>query len=195
MDSKIEPVAWVDMEFLRENGDVGDCVRAATASILRIGREAVPHFVRDNAGDWKWPWRDFISGHGYEVVEVDPRMRPECMYLACGPTERSVGDGTASHMVVMNGRVLAHDPHPSRKGLTGIDRVYLLVALPAALAAAEQRGREAAAQKLDRRVTQIVNDYGDYEPDTNATNIPDDWELVCQELEDLAVAIRKGGPS
>lgn len=24
MDSKIDPVAWVDMEFLRENGDVID---------------------------------------------------------------------------------------------------------------------------------------------------------------------------
>jgi len=52
-------------------------------------------------------------------------------------------------MVVMNGRALAHDPHPSRKGLTGIDRVYLLVPLSpaAALAAAEQRGRESERER------------------------------------------------
>lgn len=149
MASEPELVAWADMEFLRENGDVGDCVRASTASILGVDRQIVPHFVRDNAGDWKWPWRDFVKERGYEVVEVDPRLRPECLYLACGPTERSVGDGTASHMVVMNGRALAHDPHPSRKGLTGIDRVYLLVPLSpaAALAAAEQRGRESERER------------------------------------------------
>lgn len=181
MDSKIEPVAWVDMEFLQENGDVGDCVRAATASILRIGREAVPHFVRDNAGDWEWPWRDFISGHGYEVVEVDPRMRPECMYLACGPTERSVGDGTSSHMVVMNGRVLAHDPHPSRKGLTGIDRVYLLVALPAALAAAEQRGRESERERCEKDALVAV---------LSLVESPNSWRE--RVVNAVVAAIRKG---
>jgi hypothetical protein len=125
--AKKSATAFQDMEFLKENGEVGDCVRASTATILRIDRSEVPHFVRDHSGHWRGPWEDFVRERGYCVVEIDPRQRPDCDFLACGPTERSTGDGTASHMVVMNWIGLLHDPHPSRKGLTGIDRVYLLV--------------------------------------------------------------------
>jgi hypothetical protein len=132
------------MEFLRENGEIGDCVRAATATILGIDRAEVPHFVRDHSGHWKGAWADFLEERGFEVIEIDPRQRPDCDYLACGPTERSIGDGTASHMVVMNWIGLLHDPHPSRKGLTGIDRVYVLVPknFRAALATKENSNAE-----------------------------------------------------
>jgi len=38
---------------------------------------------------------------------------------------------------------------------------------------AEGSMRERAAAKLDQRVTEIATEYGDYEPDTNYTNLPE----------------------
>lgn len=116
-----------DMEFLVEDGAVGDCVRASTATILGVPREEVPHFVRDHKGHWRHAWEDWLEDRGIVVVEIDPRSRPNCIYLGCGPTPRTTEYRPAAHMVVMDGRELAHDPHPSRAGLTTLDRVYLLV--------------------------------------------------------------------
>ena len=116
-----------EMEFLKEGGHVGDCVRACTASIIGADRADVPHFVREHQGDWRHPWEDWLDDRGFVVVEADPRIRPECDYLACGPTVRPGGDHPAAHMVVMNGISVAHDPHPSRAGIVTVDRVYLIV--------------------------------------------------------------------
>lgn len=116
-----------DMEFLNESGEVGDCVRACTATVLGLSPADVPHFVRDHDGDWRFPWEEFIEERGYIVVEIDPRRRPECVYLGCGPTPRTKQYRPAAHMVVMQGTEVLHDPHPSRAGLTTLDRVYLLV--------------------------------------------------------------------
>jgi hypothetical protein len=128
----------VDMEFLVENGEVGDCVRACTASIFGLPASEVPHFVRDHKGDWRGPWEDWIEARGYIVLEIDPRRRPECIYLGCGPTPRTKEYRPAAHMVVMQGIGIAHDPHPSRAGLTTLDRVFVLapVSLPTIKASA-----------------------------------------------------------
>jgi hypothetical protein len=116
-----------DMEFLTEDGHMGDCVRACTATILGLPRSEVPHFVRDHGGDWRGPWQDFVAGRGFVVVEIDPRQRPACCYLGCGPTVRTSEYRPASHMVVMDGHRVSHDPHPSRSGLSALDRAYVLV--------------------------------------------------------------------
>lgn len=116
----------VDMEFLVEDGHVGDCVRACTASLLGLPREAVPHFVREEKGSWRHAWEDWLEERGWIVVEADPRIRPSCLYLGCGPTPRTKEYRPAAHMVVMDGIGVAHDPHPSRAGLTTLDRVYVL---------------------------------------------------------------------
>ena len=120
-----------DMEFLTENGHVGDCVRASTATLLGIDRSDVPHFVREHSGGWRGPWEDWLEARGFTVVEVDPRLRPGystgCRYLGCGPTERTKGYRPAAHMVVMAGDEVLHDPHPSRAGLLTLDRVYLVL--------------------------------------------------------------------
>jgi hypothetical protein len=52
--------------------------------------------------------------------------------------------------------------------------------------------RERCARVLERRVTDIAEEHGDYEPDTNVTNLPEWLESVCEELEDQAKAIRRG---
>lgn len=115
-----------DQEFLVENGQTGDCVRAATASILDLPISAVPHFVAEHNGDWRGHWEDWLEERDLIVIELDPRRRPRCLYLGCGPTVRTKEYRPAAHMVVMDGLAVAHDPHPSRAGLTTLDRVYVL---------------------------------------------------------------------
>lgn len=125
----VDPAGPQDMEFIHSDDQIGDCVRAATATVLGLDRSDVPHFVRDyHANDWHRAWTNWIVDRGFAVVDVDPRVRPTCRYLATGPTTRKHGNDIVSyHMVVMDGDKLFHDPHPSRSGLTGITRVYLLV--------------------------------------------------------------------
>lgn len=120
-----------DMEFLKERGEVGDCVRAATASILGVPIAEVPHFVKDHDHNWRAEWEDWLEARGWNVVEIDPRQGPDCYHLAAGPTIRSK-DETALHMVVMKGPWLAHDPHPSHAGLLAANRKFILAAMDAA---------------------------------------------------------------
>jgi hypothetical protein len=131
-----------DMEYLVENGEVGDCVRACTASILGLNASEVPHFVGEHSGNWRSHWEDWLEARGLIVVEIDPRRRPDCLYLGCGPTVRTKEYRPAAHMVVMEGIGVAHDPHPSRAGLTTLDRVYVLVPKsPAGRLALQEEGR------------------------------------------------------
>ena len=116
----------VDQQCLTEDGEIGDCVRASTCSILEIGPDDVPHFVKEHGGNWQFAWEEWLYERGLVVLAIDPRDRPKCFYLACGPTIRTNGFRPSAHMVVMNGREIVHDPHPSRAGLTTIDRVYVL---------------------------------------------------------------------
>ena len=146
----------VDMEFLTERGEVGDCVKACTASILEIDPATVPHFVRDHYSDWRGPWEEWL--------ESDPRQRPICLYLACGPTVRCKEYRPAAHMVVMNWTKVEHDPHPSRAGLTSIDRVYLLVPTdPAILSAQPAREQETAMRNLKHGNRDYSGDLPDKE--------------------------------
>lgn len=116
----------VDQEFFLENDEFSDCVRAATASILELDRDDVPHFVRDNPGhEWYEHWEAWLLARGHRAVmlhgpwDAPPRLLGH--YLASGMTPR----GT-KHMVVMRDGVLAHDPHPSREGLNEIQAVWLI---------------------------------------------------------------------
>lgn len=113
-------------EFLVEREEVGDCVRACTASILDLPLEEVPHFVKDTPGpDWYPQWEKFMREHGREVFMFNvPWEKPPVFtnyYLASGITER----GT-KHMVVMRQGEVAHDPHPDGNGLTEIQCVWMV---------------------------------------------------------------------
>lgn len=116
----------VDQEFLADNGDVGDCVRAATASVLDLDREEVPHFLREKPGsDWYEDWELFMIEHGVRPIMIhvpwNSPPKPTGYYLASGPSPRGF-----KHMVVMWDGKLAHDPHPSRAGLVEIEAVWIL---------------------------------------------------------------------
>ena len=114
----------VDQEFLHTEATQGDCLRAATASLLGVPLESVPHFVADNPGegsDWYFAWEDWLREQGWLLVLFPGDRSFECNYLAAGKTER----GT-HHIVVMNDGEMVHDPHPSRAGLLSVSETYLL---------------------------------------------------------------------
>ncbi len=116
----------VDQICLIENGEVGDCVRACTASILELKPEDVPHFVELEPGAaWYDTWVKFMNDHGYNPImyEGDMTLRPRFMgySLASGETIRG-----SKHMVIFWNGDLAHDPHPSRAGLKTVETLWIL---------------------------------------------------------------------
>lgn len=182
-----------DMEFLRESGEVGDCVRASTATLLGLERSAVPHFVKEHSGGWRGPWADWLEARGLAVLELDPRLRPDCLFLACGPTVREGGDHPAAHMVVMDHLGLYHDPHPSRKGIVTVDRVYVVV--PRALspapveAGSAARGRAPAVpEEWQGAVASRIAVFRDMVPEEGETW--ESWYFAAFDL--LADEVRTG---
>lgn len=107
-------------------GAVGDCVRACTASVLDLPIDSVPHFVADQPGDeWYDTWEAFMRSKGRPITIITiPWEKPPVpmgYYLASGPSPRGV-----KHMVVMRDGAVAHDPHPSRAGLSEVEVVWVL---------------------------------------------------------------------
>jgi len=49
-------------------------------------------------------------------------------------------------------------------------------------------GRRVFTRLLEKRIEEIVDEHGDYEPDTNYTNLPEWAETVIEELEALIKA-------
>jgi hypothetical protein len=115
----------VDQEFFYDKGEIGDCVRAVTASILELSPTDVPHFVKNQPEDeWYDTWEQFMVAHGVKpimIISGDIPPRPRGYYLASGPADRG-----CKHIVIMNDGKLVHDPHPSRAGLTKIEVVWML---------------------------------------------------------------------
>jgi hypothetical protein len=116
----------VYQEFFYDKGEVGDCVRAVTASILEMNPKDVPHFVKDQPGDeWYNTWERFMISHGTKPIMITPPWekvpKPSGYYLASGPAERG-----CRHLVIMWDGKLAHDPHPSGAGLLEIEAIWIL---------------------------------------------------------------------
>jgi len=107
------------------DGNAGDCLRAAVASILDIvDPTSVPNFA-DAGGDYRW-WRmlrEWARSLGLDVVSVAPEfpVRYEGNHIAyaigSGPSPR----GPWPHSVVVDIETgeIVWDPHPSRAGLNG----------------------------------------------------------------------------
>lgn len=115
-----------------ENDIKGDCMQAAVATLLGIELADVPDFTHGLLladGDpvelmvfWR-RFHYFFEQRGllaHRVVHsVNPP--PEALHLVDGMSPR----GTM-HMVVMRGRELFHDPHPSRAGIKFANSRYVI---------------------------------------------------------------------
>lgn len=116
----------IDQEYFYDKGEIGDCVRAITASILELESKDVPHFVKEQPGsDWYDTWEAFMISHGVNPIMITPPWdKPPKLTgysLASGPADRG-----CKHIVIMWNGELAHDPHPSRSGLLEIEAVWML---------------------------------------------------------------------
>lgn len=116
----------VFQEFFYDKGEIGDCVRAITASILELEAKDVPHFVKDQPGsDWYETWEQFMIDHGTKPIMITPPWnkvpKPLGYYLASGPANRG-----CKHIVIMHDGKIVHDPHPSGDGLLEIEAVWIL---------------------------------------------------------------------
>lgn len=100
-----------------------NCMQCAVAYMLDLPVEETPDFEREHSPQ-RTAWEimdDVFAAHGCTVEMLPPTVEITGDYLASGTTER----GT-SHMVVMRGGKLLHDPHPSNAGLQSIQVVWLI---------------------------------------------------------------------
>jgi hypothetical protein len=112
----------VYQEFFYDKGQIGDCVRAVTASILELDPLEVPHFVKEQPGS---DWYEMID-HGIKPIMVTGPWKkhppkPLGYYLASGPANRG-----CKHIVIMKDGNVVHDPHPSNAGLLEIEVIWIL---------------------------------------------------------------------
>ena len=107
-----------------------NCMQCAVAYMLGLPVPTVPDFEKEGADAWEAMER-FFESHGSTAEMFPPSVEILGDYLASGGTVR----GT-SHMVVMRGGKLLHDPHPSNAGLEVVQAVWLIArrARPSAMA-------------------------------------------------------------
>jgi hypothetical protein len=114
------------------DGTPGDCLRTATASMLDLPVDAVPHFALYR--EWWTAMRRWARSRGDDftcLVPVDGAVHQFLdgpgLLLASGPSPR----GPFWHTVVVDEQLdLVHDPHPSRVGLTAVEDVLVYVDRP-----------------------------------------------------------------
>ena len=118
------------------DGRIGNCWPAAVASALDLPLEAVPHFwaEADAAGEDDEGWgryHTFLRERGLRLefrgaLDVEWPAPEDCVVFGVGPSPRDV-----QHMVLLDrwGN-LAHDPHPSRAGLTSLAYIEVMARDP-----------------------------------------------------------------
>lgn len=115
-----------------DDGQIGDCLRAAVASVLGWEKmDDVPHFATYGFGcadddetrhGWWWALIGWCASLDppCEVREVkvdcwSDFLPPDIAYILSGPSPR----GPWNHVVVAANGEMIWDPHPSREGLAG----------------------------------------------------------------------------
>lgn len=97
-----------------------NCMQCAAAYMLGIPLSDVPDFEKAGSEAWE-AFYAFFADRGFSAEMFPPTVEIDGDYLASGQTKR----GT-SHMVVMRGGKLLHDPHPSNAGLASVDVVWVI---------------------------------------------------------------------
>jgi hypothetical protein len=100
-----------------------NCMQCCVSYMLGLPIDAVPDFEREhNAHRTAWELMEQVfEWHGCTAEMFPPTAEITGDYLASGTTDR----GT-SHMVVMRGGKLLHDPHPSNAGLEFVQAVWIV---------------------------------------------------------------------
>jgi len=121
-----------DQEFLYDpdNDQCGDCGRAVIASLMDLPIKDVPHFAQistytPGSNGFYTLIDDWLAERGLEMLwHVNPvYYAPGTYCYISGPSPNASGVFHACVGQVQNDHTLKliHDPHPSKKGLLGID--------------------------------------------------------------------------
>lgn len=113
---------------------IGNCFRAAVASILEVGIDDIPPFEQamfEGGSDWYQQFVSWLYDQGYGLVtwhvthpdhcDIYVGPPPGIYVLTTGPSPRNVGVG---HCVVYRDGEMVHDPHPSGDGLASSPHTF-----------------------------------------------------------------------
>ena len=122
----MKPVAQGFPKHDPDNGVIGDCLRAALASLLGLPLEQVPHFLKEHWGDFeavKEALNQFLTKrglmllvlpypHSVNMLQAEAKSTgADCYHLIFGVDH----DGDRHACVGRNGQIV-HDPHPLKRG-------------------------------------------------------------------------------
>ena len=116
-----------------EPGSWGNCESAVIASLLDLSITEVPHFLREAKGDNVKFWENvsnFLEKYGFEYVhyawnDIDwekTKSEGKTYHTISGPSPRAP-DKIWHAVVGCNGEII-HDPHYSREGLYGSNKMW-----------------------------------------------------------------------
>ena len=107
-----------DIFYNDPQGRKGNCFQAAIASIVEKPLNEVPHFAAIEDDTWWEQTLKFLNDNGYDVFHCEIAELPHVkdnLVLVVGKSQRGV-----NHSVIYKNGSLAHDPHPSKTGVTDI---------------------------------------------------------------------------
>lgn len=115
-------------------GEQGDCFTASLASLLDLTYEEVPLFI-EMGNEWFLKFTEFIIAHGFDYNGLTNEKRinegisngVDGYFLVSGESPRGFKNG---HAVVYKGTEIAHDPHPSRAGIIGEPKFWMIERIP-----------------------------------------------------------------
>lgn len=100
----------------------GNCFSACVASLLEKPIDTVPYFMAD-PDTWGQKFEEWLALRGfYPIYALDNgEWTPAGLCILGGQSSRG------SHACVGRGRILLHDPHPSREGLITLEDFTMFV--------------------------------------------------------------------
>ena len=102
----------------------GNCLQAAVATVLGLDLDRVPHFVWAAGSQWLAAVKGWAADRGLAVTYAATTTTPSWPCVLLGESPRGV-----QHAVAWDG-FTAHDPHPTRAGLTTISHLIEFVEAP-----------------------------------------------------------------
>ena len=117
------------------NGQTGNCLQTAVASLLEMPLERVPHFVKHarNQGEKMEMMKRWLLAHGYELIGIASAEKINDKKLTKGlPQSKGcvvafgISPRNYNHAVIYKDGKLLHDVHPSRAGLSVLNGFYII---------------------------------------------------------------------
>jgi hypothetical protein len=100
----------------RFGGTHGNCMQAATASLLELPIEAVPDFIELH--DPERRMKKFFEPYGIELLNRPTTFQPRGLYFMTGVSTQG-----HEHIVICREGRCVHDPNPHGLGLVRADEV------------------------------------------------------------------------